>query len=89
MFYLIETLRRPTFDPAVIQPHYAHLAALESQGALLFYGPFTNGSGGAYVVRAESLAEAQEIAAADPVHASGSSDIHVREWNAKAAKSPD
>ena len=76
------TLRRPQFDPAVIAPHYAHLDQLRARGALELYGPFADRSGGAYLLRAESLEQAQAMAFADPLHTTGASDVSVREWNA-------
>jgi len=81
--YLIMTLRTEQFDPAVIEPHYAHLDKLRERGVLELFGPFTDKSGGAYLVRAQDLDEARAIAHADPVHTSGSSKVTVYEWNAK------
>lgn len=78
--YLVLTLRTPRFDPAVIPAHYAFLEDLKAQGALAGFGPFTDKSGGAYLLKAESLARAQSLAFADPVHTSGSSQVSVREW---------
>jgi uncharacterized protein YciI len=80
--YLIVTLRTPRFDPAVIEPHYAHLATLRERGQLELSGPFSDRSGGAYLIRAADLDAAHAIAFADPVHVSGSSDVRVYEWNA-------
>ena len=80
--YLIITRRTAAFDAAVIAPHYAHLDALRDDGRLELAGPFSDRSGGAYLVRAGNLAEAEAIAFADPVHTSGSSDVTVHEWNA-------
>lgn len=81
--YLIMTLRTPQFDPAVIDAHYAHLDTLKARGLLELFGPFTDKSGGAYLIRAQDLDEARAIAHADPVHVSGSSRVTVYEWNAK------
>jgi uncharacterized protein YciI len=80
--FLVLTLRRPDFDPAVIAPHYAHLDRLRVDGALELAGPFPDKSGGAYVLRAASLEDAQAMAFADPLHVSGASEVTVREWNA-------
>jgi uncharacterized protein len=80
--YLVMTLRRPQFDPAVIEPHYAHLATLRERGLLELAGPFSDRSGGAYLIRAEDFDAAQAIAFTDPVHVSGASDVRVYEWNA-------
>ncbi len=81
--YLVLTLRTPQFDPVVIKAHYAHLEALQAQGALEASGPFTDLSGGAYLIRAESLEQARAMAFADPVHVTGSSEVTVREWDIK------
>lgn len=81
--YLILTLRTERFDPAAIEPHYAHLDKLRERGVLELSGPFADKSGGAYLVRAQNLDEACAIAHSDPVHTSGSSKITVYEWNAK------
>jgi uncharacterized protein YciI len=80
--YLVLTLRRPHFDPAVIAPHYAHLDALRAGGQLELAGPFGDRSGGAYLLRVETLDAAEAIAYRDPLHVSGSSDVRVYEWNA-------
>ena len=80
--FLVLTLRRPDFDPAVIAPHYAHLDRLRADGVLELAGPFPDQSGGAYVVRASTLDEARALAFADPLHTRGASDVSVREWRA-------
>jgi uncharacterized protein YciI len=80
--YLVLTLRRPQFDPAMIEPHYAHLDRLRNGGKLELAGPFGDRSGGAYLLRVESFEQARAIAHADPLHVSGSSDVRVYEWNA-------
>lgn len=80
---LITTFRTPQFDPSVIEAHYAFLDVLRGQGQLELAGPFTDKSGGAYVIRAANLEEAKTIAFSDPVHTSKSSIVTVYEWNAK------
>ena len=82
--FLVLTLRTPRFDPAVIAPHYAHLDALRERGVLETWGPFPDRSGGAYVLRAATLEDAQAMAFADPLHVSGASEVSVREWSAVA-----
>jgi len=81
--YLVLTLRTPEFDAAVIGPHYAHLDRLRADGALELAGPFTDRSGGAYLLRAGDLAAATALAHADPLHTSGASRVSVHEWDAK------
>jgi uncharacterized protein YciI len=79
--YLILAMRTPKFDANVIAAHRAHLDALKHRGVLEASGPFTDKSGGAYLVRTASLEEARAIAFADPVHLTGSSEVTVREWD--------
>jgi uncharacterized protein YciI len=81
--YLVMTLRTTQFQSAVIEPHNAFLDKLRQEGRLVLAGPFTDKSGGAYLVKAENMAEAESIAFSDPLHTSQSSKINVYEWNAK------
>ena len=81
--YLVLTFRKPEFDPAVIEPHYAFLDVLRARGQLELAGPFTDKSGGAYLLNVEDMAAAEAIAFTDPVHTSGSSAVSVHEWTAK------
>ncbi len=81
--YLVTTFRTPQFDPSVIEAHYAFLDGLKKRGKLELAGPFTDKSGGAYLIKAGSLEEAKNIAFNDPVHTSKSSIVNVYEWNAK------
>lgn len=81
--YLVLAMRKPGFDAAVVKPHHGFLDRLREQGQLELTGPFTDGSGGAYLLRAESLEAALAIVHADPLHVTGSSELTVREWSAK------
>ncbi|BCO25968.1 hypothetical protein MIZ03_0847 [Rhodoferax lithotrophicus] len=81
--YLVMTVRTPQFQPSVIDAHYAFLERLRQQNQLELAGPFTDKSGGAYLIKAASLDEAKALAFSDPVHTSGSSIVTVYEWNAK------
>jgi uncharacterized protein YciI len=81
--YLVTTFRTPQFQTSVIDAHYAFLDRLRQEGRLELAGPFTDKSGGAYVIRAASLEEATALAYGDPVHTSRSSVVTVYEWNAK------
>jgi uncharacterized protein YciI len=81
--YLIMTIRTPHFQVTVIDQHFAFLERLRKEGRLLLAGPFTDKSGGAYLIKAENLAEAKTIAFNDPVHTTKSSIVSVYEWNAK------
>ena len=79
--YLILVMRTPKFDVGVIAAHHAHLAALKDRGVLEASGPFTDKSGGAYLVRAASPEAAHAIAFADPLRVTGASAITVHEWD--------
>lgn len=82
MKYLVITMRGPKFDPEAIPAHYEFLDGLRDQALLEQAGPFTDRSGGAYVLRANSLDEARRTAERDPLNLSGSSTITVHEWDA-------
>ncbi|MFC4161226.1 YciI family protein [Chitinimonas lacunae] len=80
--YLVMTLRTPQFQTSVIEPHYVFLEHLRQQGQLEMAGPFSDRSGGAYLLRADSLVQARDLAFSDPLHTSGASLVTVYEWNA-------
>ena len=81
--YLVMAMRRPGFDPAVIQPHKDFLDGLRAGGRLEMSGGFGDKSGGAYLMLATDMSEALSIAHQDPAHTSGGWDITVYEWNAR------
>lgn len=80
--YLVVTIRQPAFQESAIALHYDFLARLREQGRLELAGPFSDKSGGAYVLKVESLEAAQGLAYSDPVYVTGSSLVTVYEWNA-------
>lgn len=82
MRYLVMAMRTPQFQQSVISAHKQYLAKLKTEGVLELTGPFTDQSGGAYIIRAKDLAEAKALAFGDPIHTSGSSRVTVYEWNA-------
>lgn len=83
MTYLVLTRRKDGFDPAHLPGHYAFLDRLRASGRLQAAGPFTDGSGGAYLLAAGSLAEAEAIVGEDPLLVHDCSEFDIREWNAK------
>lgn len=83
MKYLVLTLRGPQFDSEIVPAHYDFLEELRRRGMLQQAGPFTDKSGGAYVLSAGSLDEAREIAEQDPLHLHDCSSISVNEWDAR------
>lgn len=80
--FLVMLMRRPQLDPAVIPLHRQFLDTLREQGRNEMSGGFADQSGGAYLLRAESLEDALEIVHNDPAHTSGGWDVTVYEWNA-------
>lgn len=83
MKYLVTTLRASGFREEVLPRHYAFLAELRASGKLEGAGPFTDRSGGAYLLCADSLEEARRIAFADPLHRENCSTVTVREWDVR------
>ena len=81
--YLVILLRRPQYDPAVVPLHQQFLENLRSQERNELSGPFGDKSGGAYLLRAESMDEALKIAHSDPAHTSGGWDVTLYAWHAR------
>ncbi len=82
--YLVMAMRTARFEESVIAPHLDFLQQLRDAGRLEMTGGFSDRSGGAYVlVNVASLAEAQAIAARDPLATTGTSELTVREWNTR------
>ncbi len=81
--YLVMAMRTPDFSDEVIAPHLEFLEALRTHGQLEMTGGFSDKSGGAYVLHAESLEVAQELVAGDPLVTSGASVLTVYEWNTR------
>ena len=83
--YLVMALRTPQFQPSVIEAHQAFLERLRQSGNLEMSGPFTDKTGGAYLLRAANFEEAKALAFNDPLHITKSSVVTVYEWNATIA----
>ena len=82
--YLVIAMRTAQFNPDTVGPHKAFLQALDADGKLQVTGGFSDGTGGAYVLRnVDSLAEANALVAADPLAIDGSSQFTVHEWNTR------
>ena len=82
MKYLVLTMRLPEFDQQMIPAHYRFLDDLRDRSLLEQAGPFTDKSGGAYVLQAESLEEARRLAKQDPLALRNCSKVTVHEWDA-------
>lgn len=69
-----------------LQEHLAYQLELERKGIMFAAGPFADDAGqewegeGMVILRANSLAEAQEIAENDPMHKSGARKFRLRPW---------
>jgi uncharacterized protein YciI len=88
MWYLVFTRNVQGKEPELKDSVAAHRQWLDDQhrcGRLLFSGPMTDGGGGAYVMLAQSLEEARQLAASDPHHANGSRRMEIFEWRAHRA----
>jgi uncharacterized protein YciI len=81
--YLVLAMRTPDFRTEAGMAHQAFLADLIEQDLLEITGAFTDGTGGAYVLRAADLATATQIAHSDPLHVTGSSTLTVHEWRVR------
>ncbi len=72
--------------PEILPDHLAYQRELEKAGKLAFAGPLSDHSGqlmegtGMIVYRAESLHEARDLAANDPMHLTGARRFTLRRW---------
>ena len=86
--YVVHTFPTDGLGPVManIEPHLKFQIELEEKGIMFGAGPFWDDDEklwegeGMVIIRAESLAEAKEIAASDPMHKSGARDFTVRPW---------
>ncbi|WP_462411564.1 YciI family protein [Neobacillus sp. Marseille-QA0830] len=81
--YLVITNRTEKFNTEYIQPHYDFLNQLKANHQLEMYGPFSDETGGAYIMTEQSLEQATKLASLDPLVLSGSSSIIIKEWLVK------
>lgn len=86
--YVVRSLPAKSPDElrAMLPEHLAYQADLEAAGKLAFAGPVSDESGdnllgeGMIIFRANSLEEARALAAADPMHSSGTRQFEIRRW---------
>lgn len=71
------------------QAHLDWLAHLHRSGRALFSGRTADKSYGIYVLLAESMDEAQQLASEDPYHRHGDREMQVLEWNPQRAMRMD
>lgn len=87
-FYMVHSFPADGLEPVMrnLPEHLAHQCELERTGIMLAAGPhWTDDEAswegeGTFVIRADSLTHAREIAAADPMHKSGARRFRVRPW---------
>jgi len=78
--------KAPEEVKAVLPEHLAYQQQLEHSGALAFAGPLSDETGeqmqgtGMIVYRADSLADAKQLADADPMHKQGARTFTIRRW---------
>lgn len=80
--YLIITLRTPNFQINAVEPHYTFLQQLRDKNQIELAGPFSDKTGGAYILLAKDRVDAEQIAFSDPLHTTASSTITICEWQA-------
>lgn len=81
--YLVLVMREPDFDLSLVDAHMQFIAGLRDADRIELSGGFGDKSGGAYLLRADSLDEATAIAQRDPLHLQRASRVSVHEWLAK------
>lgn len=60
--------------------HVDYLTKLKNSGKLMMAGKFSDGSGGLYVLVADTLNEALYLANADPYHSNKFRNYTLKEW---------
>ena len=69
-----------------IEAHLAYQLKLEDDGVMFAAGPLAGGEGveylghGVFIYHADSMEQAAEIAAADPMHITGARSFRVMRW---------
>ncbi|WP_342431291.1 YciI family protein [Neobacillus sp. FSL H8-0543] len=80
--YLVLIDRKSSFTGNFLQGHREFLQGLRENQTLLTAGGFADQTGGAYVLQADSLEEARNIAKNDPMNQENESVYTIKEWNA-------
>ena len=60
--------------------HLSYLASAEAAGSVFARGPFTDGTGGLVIYRANSLEQARRLAEEDPYVVEGARELELHEW---------
>jgi uncharacterized protein YciI len=86
LYLLIFELTGKPGDRSVLrEEHFAYVSELERRGVLFAAGPFvdeagTSQGGGMFIVRAQSMEEAEEIARQEPYIRDGYRHFRVQAW---------
>ena len=78
-----KTVQPPGPTKVDLDVHLAWMRRQHETGRILFSGPSPKRGLGIYVIRAESEAEATEIAASDPYTAEGQTEFELIEWDVR------
>jgi uncharacterized protein YciI len=62
------------------ESHQAYMSKLKAEGRLRMAGRFTDGGGGMYILIADTLASAKDLADRDPYHSNSLREFELREW---------
>ena len=74
-------LREPGARKATLDVHLAWMQAMHEAGKIVMSGPSPDLKLGMYLIRAESVEEAHQIAASDPYTEMGDSSYELTQWN--------
>ncbi|RBW70086.1 YciI family protein [Bacillus taeanensis] len=80
--FLVLIKRKESFTGNFIQGHREFLQGLKNDQTLVTGGGFEDQTGGAYVLQAASLDEANILASHDPMNQENEAVYTVKEWNA-------
>jgi len=83
-YVMFRQIARPELLKSVLLDHYQWIIGLEKEGKIFASGPLFSSDGkqgvGMTIIRAETQAEAEEIAAGDPFCTSGAAEFEVQRW---------
>ncbi|MDR2872815.1 MAG: YciI family protein [Xanthomonadaceae bacterium] len=81
--YLIIALRKSSYCAEAGAAHRVFIDDLRAQGRIEMTGGFSDASGGAYLLQAASLEEANAIVQSDPLVRHDASTVTLYEWNTR------
>ncbi|GAK12184.1 YciI family protein [Geomicrobium sp. JCM 19039] len=78
--FIVWIERKPSFSGDTIAGHRDFISQLKENGLLVFAGPFSDQTGGAYVIKAASLESVKSLIGNDPMN-NEDCIYEVKEWN--------